>query len=415
MITVFGLGYVGLTTSLYFAKRDKKVIGIDINKEKCRLINEGKLPFKEKKLEKLLQEELNQNFKLSKNNKKSINDSKYIFICVDTSMKEDCSADLSSVIKVIDEILKKIDKEEYRTIIVKSSIPPTTTEKVIIPYIEQRGLKIGKDIGLVVSPEFFREGHSYEEITVPDRIIIGCNDEKTRKEMSNLYKLDPDTLMYQVNYTTAEFSKYLSNSFIANIISFANEMGIMAKEIGDIEIKEAFSILKNDRRWNSCEMREYVHPIGKYGGYCLPKDINALNFISKENGFTSRMLESTISINNELDKHFTNNIIKRVGKNKKIGILGLSFKPDSDDVRETSSYYVIKKLLENQYENIYAYDPLAINNFKNQYQELNIKYLDTYEEIVEKSDVLVVLTIWDKFKDIKKKTTKEIIDFTNKI
>ena len=162
-------------------------------------------------------------------------------------------------------------------------------------------------------------------------------------------------------------------------------------------------------------MREYVHPIGKYGGYCLPKDINALNFISKENGFTSRMLESTISINNELDKHFTNNIIKRVGKNKKIGILGLSFKPDSDDVRETSSYYVIKKLLENQYENIYAYDPLAINNFKNQYQELNIKYLDTYEEIVEKSDVLVVLTIWDKFKDIKKKTTKEIIDFTNKI
>lgn len=415
MITVFGLGFTGITTSLYFSERKNiKVFGIDIDSEKKEKINKSTLPFYEPKLEKILTNNLNKNFFVTNKIKESINKSEYIFITVGTSMKKNGSANLSSVLKVINTIIKRIDTSVFRTIVIKSSIPPTVTEKIILPFIEEKGLKIGKDIGLCVNPEFLREGKCYEEIKKANRIIIGCNDEKSKEKMNLLYR-ERDTSIFNVNYNTAEFSKYLSNSFLANLISFSNEMSIIADALGDINVKEAFEILKEDNRWNRCEMRNYVHPIGKYGGYCLPKDINALLYVSKKNGFNSKMLRDTICMNRNLEEYFVKRIIKEAENNKKIGILGLSFKPDSDDVRNTSSYYIIKKLNQNNYNSILAYDPISINNFKQAYKDINVEYIEKYEEIIEKSDVLVIVTIWDEFKDIKKITNKKVIDFTHKI
>lgn len=415
MIAVFGLGFTGLTTSLYFSEKKRiKVYGIDIDKERITKINNYELPFYEPKLENILKKQLNNNFYISDNVGDSINKSEYIFICVDTSMNIDGSADLSSVMNVLDTIIEKIDISRYRTIIVKSSIPPTTTEKIIVPYIQEKGLVIGKDIGLCVNPEFLREGHCYDELENPNRIIVGCNDINTRTMMNKLYQEEKEKI-YNVNYNTAEFSKYLSNSFLANLISFSNEMSIVADCLGNIEIKEAFDILKSDNRWDDCEMRNYVHPIGKFGGYCLPKDTNALYFLSKQNGYNSRMLNDIIVINEQLEGYFVNKIMKMVDKNKKIGILGLSFKPGSDDVRNTSSYYVIKKLCDNNYNHIFAYDPVSIDNFQKTYSDLDIEYIDNYNEILDKADILIILTIWDEFKNIKKICSKMIIDFTHKI
>ena len=415
MITVFGLGFVGITTALYFSEKvGINVYGVDKDVQKIEMLNNSKLPFSEDKLEELLKRNINKKFFISKNLKDEINKSKYIFICVDTSMKEDGSADLSSVFNVLDEIINKVDKSTYRTIIIKSSIPPTTTEKTIIPYIETNGLTIGVDIGLCVNPEFLREGCSYNEIENPNHIIIGCNDKNTKQQMYELYKHEKNNI-FNVNYSTAEFIKYLSNSLLANLISFANEMAVAAEKLGNIEVKEAFNILKLDNRWNDCEMKNYVHPIGKYGGYCLPKDTNALYNIIKKSGFDSKILKSTISINNELEEHFVQRIISEVKPQKKIGILGLSFKPNSDDVRDTSSYYVIKKLKENNYNSILAYDPISINNFRETYSNLEVEYIYEYKKIIEKSDVLIILTIWPEFKNIKKITEKLVIDFTHKI
>lgn len=291
MISIFGLGYVGLTTGLYFAeKKNMKVYGIDNDYEKIDKILGKKLPFHEPKLEKILQNQLNNNFYISKQVKTAINESEYIFICVGTPMTREKDADISIIFNCIDEILNNIDTNTYKTIIIKSSIPPTTTECIIKPYIEKKGFIIGKDIGLCVNPEFLREGHCLDKIENPNRIIIGCNDNNTKSKMEALYDNNKDKIYY-VNYNTAEFAKYLSNSLLANLISFSNEMSIVADSLGSINIKDAFDIVKNDDRWNDCEMKNYVHPIGKYGGYCLPKDINALYNISKKNGFTSKRMD----------------------------------------------------------------------------------------------------------------------------
>ena len=233
--------------------------------------------------------------------------------------------------------------------------------------------------------------------------------------MNRLYYEDCIKI-FNTNYQTAEFSKYLSNSLLGELISFSNEMSIVADHIGDINIKDAFEVIKNDKRWNNSEMRHYVHPIGKYGGYCLVKDINALYKVSKKHKYDSKFLKSTIDINNGLEEYFVERIMEMVPKNKTIGILGLSFKPNSDDVRYTSSYYVIKKLQEEGYKKIYAHDPLAIDNFKHDFDVLpDSRYIRSYEEMLEKADVFVILTIWKDYKNIKNETDKMVIDFTHKI
>lgn len=413
MITIFGLGFVGITTALYFAeKTNYDIYGIDISAEKQKLISKGTLPFNDFALEKLLKKHINNNFFISNDIKKAINNSQYLFITVGTPIKKSGQVELCDLKKVLDTILKNIDTSTFKTIVIKSSIPPTTTNKFVVPYIEKSGLKIGKDIGLCVNPEFLREGQCVTEIENPNHIVIGCNDDKSMEMMKDLYENQP---CFYVDYVTAEFSKYLSNSFLTTLISFSNEMSIMAECLGNINIKQAFSILKSDNRWGNCEMRSYVHPIGKYGGYCLPKDVKSLYYISKKNNFDSKILKSTIQINNNLENYFYNKIVKHIDLDKKIGILGLSFKPNSDDVRDTSSYYVIKKLLDNNYHNILAYDPISIDNFKKNYTTLDIEYIDDYHEILNKADVLVILTIWDEFQNIKNICDKPIIDFTNNI
>lgn len=413
MITVFGLGFTGITTALYFCERKKfNVFGIDIDKDKTKLLKEKKLPFKEERLEKILINNMDENFLIT-DDYSSINKSKYIFICVDTSMKKDKSADLDSVYNVLDEILNNIDTSDFRTIIIKSSIPPTTTDKKIIPYIESKGFVVGKDLGLCVNPEFLREGLCHEEIENPNRIVIGCNDEKSILEMNSLYE-ENNLDIVNVNCITAEYSKYLSNSFIANLISFSNDLVNIADSLGNINVNDAFKIIQMDKRWENGEMKKYVHPTGKYGGYCLPKDTNALYYISKDNGYDSKMMKSIINVNDELDENIYLKIVNNINKKTKIGILGLSFKPNSDDCRNTSSYYVIKKLLDNGYNNIYAYDPISIDNFKNMY-DLDINYIYKYKDIIELSDILIILTRWDEFKNIKKDTSKKVIDFTHTI
>lgn len=413
MIAVIGLGYVGMTTALYFCERKNiKVYGVDKNEEKKNQIKNSILPFYEPKLEKLLKKHNNKTLFLN-DIEKSVKESKYIFICVDTDMKKDGSVNLNSIYSALNQILNYINS--YKVIVIRSSIPPTTTENYILPLIKEKKLTIGKDIGLCINPEFSREGKCFDEIINSNRIILGTNDSKSFSMMNDLYKEDGIDI-FNCNYTTAEFSKYLSNSLIANMISFSNEMAMLAENLGDIDVKSAFNIIKNDNRWNNCEMRNYVYPIGKFGGYCLTKDTNALYYVSKTNNSTSSFLKDIININDQLENYFVSKIKKEVNKNQKIGILGLSFKPNSDDVRNTSSYYVIKKLKEEGYSNIYAHDPMAIDNFKNTYNILGEnQYISDYRELIKRVDVVIVLTIWNEYKNIKNEINKKVIDFTHKL
>lgn len=409
MITVFGLGFVGLTTALGFAHYGFKVKGVDIDDERKDIIRNGGIPFLEKNLDVVLKDTLNITFYVEDDTENALKDSEIIFYCVGTPYGENGQADLTYLFKAIDETLEHIDKDKKMIFVIKSTVPPSTTREKIIPYIEGKGFKQGTDIIVANNPEFLREGYCWEDFICGDRIIIGCESEKGISELNKIYQ--PFNIpVYNVNWSTAEFIKYLSNTLLATMISYSNEMTEIADLIGGIDISKSFQILHMDKRWNNCNMATYVYPGCGYGGYCLPKDTNALYRLAKSKGMNPKILENVIKINDDMPSIIANKIQNKVNKSQKIGILGLSFKPESDDVRDCASAKIIKQLDGLGYKHIIGYDPVANEIFKS-YYELDMDYAHTLEEIIEVADVLIILTAWGEFKDISTRTNKLILDY----
>lgn len=407
IVTVFGLGFVGLTTALGFADKNHKVFGIEINQERVNILKSGKLPFHEPGLDDALIRNLNKNFFISDNLSEAIKESDCIYYCVGTPYGEDGQADLTYLFEAIESTLKEVDDNKFRVLVTKSTIPPTTTKEKIIPFVIEKGFKIGEQIGIANNPEFLREGYCWDDFINSDRIVLGVSDEKSEQKLKQLYQ-SFDCPIFTVSLNTGEFIKYLSNTLLATLISFANEMSMVADNFGDIDVANAFRILHLDKRLKDSGIASYIYPGCGYGGYCLPKDTNAIYALSKSKGFAPEILENTIKTNEGMHIFITNKITRNIQKEDKIGILGLSFKPGSDDVRDTPAAKVINELIKQGYTNIIAYDPLAVEEFK-KYYDFNITYSD-YETVLEESDELVILTAWDEFKDVKKITEKSIID-----
>ena len=407
IITVFGLGFVGLTTALGFADKGNKVYGIEINPERVKVLESGNLPFHEPGLDEALIRNLNKNFFITDNLSKAISESDCIYYCVGTPYGEDGQADLTYLFDAIKNTLNELNDDKFRVIVTKSTIPPTTTKEKILPFIEEQGFKIGEHIGVANNPEFLREGYCWDDFINSDRIVLGVSDEKSEQKLKQLYH-SFDCPIFTVSLNTGEFIKYLSNTLLATLISFSNEMSIIADNFGDIDVANAFRILHLDKRLKDSGIASYIYPGCGYGGYCLPKDTNAIYALSKSKGFTPEILENTIKTNGDMHIFITNKITRNIQKDDKIGILGLSFKPGSDDVRDTPAAKVINELIQQGYTNILAYDPLAVEEFK-KYYDFNIKYTD-YENILEESDELVILTAWDEFRNVKNITDKAIID-----
>lgn len=407
IVTVFGLGFVGLTTALGFADKGNMVYGIEVSQERIDVLNSGKLPFHEPGLDEALIRNLNKNFIITNDLTKVIAESDCIYYCVGTPYGESGQADLTYLFNAIKSTLIEINDDKYRVIVTKSTIPPTTTKEKIIPFLEEQGFKVGTDIGVANNPEFLREGHCWDDFVNSDRIVLGCSDEKSEQILKKLYETFTCPV-FTVSLNTGEFIKYLSNTLLATMISFANEMSIVADNFGDIDVANAFRILHLDKRLKDSGIASYIYPGCGYGGYCLPKDTNAIYALSKSKGFTPEILENTIKINDNMHKFIADKIISDISKEDSIGILGLSFKPGSDDVRDTPAAKVINELIERGYINIIAYDPLAVEEFK-RYYDYDIKY-DTLENVLESSDEMVILTAWDEFKTIKEKTDKKIVD-----
>ena len=407
IITVFGLGFVGLTTALGFADKGNKVYGIEVSQERIDLLNNGKLPFHEPGLDEALIRNLNKNFIITDNLTKAITESDCIYYCVGTPYGEDGQADLTYLFNAIESTLAEIKDDKYRVIVTKSTIPPTTTQEKILPFVEKNGFSVGKDIGVANNPEFLREGHCWDDFINSDRIVLGCSDSKSEEILKKLYETF-SCPVFTVSLNTGEFIKYLSNTLLATMISFSNEMSMIADNFGDIDVSNAFRILHMDKRLKDSGIASYIYPGCGYGGYCLPKDTNAIYALSKSKGFTPEILENTIRVNDNMHKFITDKITRNISKNDKIGIFGLSFKPGSDDVRDTPAAKVINELINRGYTNIVAYDPLAVDEFK-KYYGYDIEY-DTFNNILEKADEMVILTAWDEFKSIASKTDKQIVD-----
>ena len=409
VVTVVGLGFVGLTTALGFAKYGHKVYGIEIDDKRLSTIKEGRLPFVEPGLDAALKEFLNKGFVPTAGWDAAIKKSDIVYYCVGTPYGADGAADLTYLFGAIELTLKAINDSRFRVLVTKSTIPPGTTINRIIPFLKEKNALNGK-IGVANNPEFLREGHCWEDFINSDRIVLGVNDEKSAKMLKKLYE-KVDCPVHCVSLNTGEFIKYLSNTSLALLISYANEMSMAADAIGGIDIAKAFRILHEDKRWQTGSICSYFYPGCGYGGYCLPKDTNAFYANAKNAGFDGHILKNVIKVNDSMPENVARKIIKATNgdTNKKIGILGLSFNPGSDDVRDTPSAKIIKELNKAGFKNIICYDPVAIDGFRNSYK-LECSFEEKKQEILATADILAITTAWPEFATIKKETDKPIVD-----
>ncbi|KON85969.1 UDP-glucose 6-dehydrogenase [Sporosarcina globispora] len=397
MITVIGLGFVGLTTALGFSDKSYPVYGYEIDEKKKEQLRTGNIPFYEPYLEEKLNQHLNKGFTIVDDLQEAVNNSKVIFFCVGTPSNTDGSADLTYIFDAIKSVVGYINKPEFKVLVLKSTIPPSTTSEKIKPFLGNLGYRIGVDIGLTNNPEFLREGYAWDDFMNPDRIVIGREDEKSGMIVEKIYQTF-DAPIYQVTLNTGEFIKYLSNTMLATLISFANEQSIIARTIGDIDIKQAFQVLHLDKRWVGApaSMTSYVYPGCGFGGYCLPKDTKALVSQSLFNSYSPELLISTLKVNETIKEFVVSDVVNKVKANENIGILGLAFKPNSNDIRETPAKAIIERLIQKGFKNIIAYDPLAMEDFKGAYS-LPVEYADSLQSLLSKTNHTVILTAWPEF------------------
>ena len=410
MVTVVGLGFVGLTTALGFAEYGHKVYGIEVDAARLAKIQSGRLPFLEPGLDEALRRHLGKNFLPTTDWESAIADSECVYYCVGTPYGEDGQADLTYLCGAVEQTLQAIHDDKFRVLVTKSTIPPSTTEKRIIPFLEEHGVNVPEQLGVANNPEFLREGHCWEDFTHADRIVLGVSDGRSEGVLRRLYAKEAAPV-FCVSLNTGEFIKYLSNTSLACLISYANEMSIAADAIGGIDTAAAFRILHMDKRWQTGTIRSYFYPGCGYGGYCLPKDTNAFYARTKDSGFDGQILKHTIHLNDEMPEVTARRIIRAAGEDKTvcIGILGLSFNPGSDDVRDTPSAKIIRALNEAGYRNIAAYDPVAMDEFQVRYQ-LDCRCVDTYDQLLEQAGTVAITTAWPMFQDVKSRTNSPVVD-----
>ena len=408
MVTVFGLGFVGLTTALGFAHLGYKVYGVDVDMERKNTLRSGKLPFLEPNMEDVLNEHLNKNFFVTEDVEEAIANSSYVFYCVGTPYGQNGQADLTYLFSAIDATVEAIKDDKVRVMVTKSTIPPSTTAEKIVPYVMAKG-DVAKNISVANNPEFLREGHCWDDFIGADRIVLGCNDENGREMLTKLYE-PMNVPIFCVSHSTGEFIKYLSNTLLATMISYSNEMAQVADTIGGIDVADAFHILHMDKRWGGCNMTSYVYPGCGYGGYCLPKDTSALLAQSVVKGYEPQILKNVIAVNDERAAMMAKHIAGKMDKDGTIGILGLSFKPESDDVRDTAAYRIIKELNKLGISNVVAYDPVAIEEFKRKYKDVDITYMDSAKAVYDAADGIAIVTAWNEFKQVTTMGEKPIFD-----
>ena len=410
-VAVIGLGFVGLTTALGFARKGFAVRGFDASGRVTRSLRAGKLRFHEPHLPEQLRALAGNRFFIGNSLAKTVADADVIFYCVGTPQSRSGTADVSFLQRAVSDTLKALPPKRAPTLVIKSTVPPGTTARRIVPLFARAGRTIGRDIGLTNNPEFLREGAAWEDFIQPDRVVIGADDDLSFAAVAKLY--EPfHTRVCRVTLNTAEFIKSASNALLATLISFANETSMVADAIGGIDVQTAFRVLHLDRRWsgNPAKMTGYLYPGCGFGGYCLPKDLAALLHTARMAGVKADMLRGAFSANDAIARHFVGKIVRATKPRTRIGILGLSFKPGSDDVRETPAARIIELLLKCERKNIVAYDPMANEPYQRVYRH-PIQYADSLAKVAKRAEAIVVLTAWPEFRAAKKRFTgKPVFD-----
>lgn len=395
-IAIVGAGYVGLVTGACFASKDKFVIIVERDEKKVEKLLRGEVPFYEPGLDLLVQKAISdQKLIFVKTISEALaQNPQVIFSCVGTPPKEDGSSDLSYVYSVASEIGKNIN--DYILVINKSTVPVGTVAKVNeIINLEIRNRDLSVDFEVVSNPEFLKEGDAVSDFLNPDRIVVGLKTIKAETILRNLYKpfLKNSNQFMVMNPESSELTKYASNAMLATRISFINQLALFADKVG-ADIFDVKSGMGSDGRIGGSFLNAGIG----YGGSCFPKDVQALVSMGKEHKQPMSLVEEVEIINNKQRILFVEQIINYYGKNlknKKIGILGLAFKPETDDIRCAPSVDVISKLLEYEAK-VIAYDLVAAENVKNIFGD-KIIYATKASDVLENSDCLILMTEWREF------------------
>lgn len=413
-VTVIGTGYVGLVTGTCFAEMGNTVTCVDIDKEKIDKLNKGVIPIYEPGLKELIENNIDKTLFFSTNLKEAIDESDVIFIAVGTPMSKDGSADLSAVFNVATSIGKVIS--EHKIIVSKSTVPVGTTLKVkemIQDEINKRGVHV--DFDVASNPEFLKEGAAINDFMKPDRIVIGAEKEEVFKKLKQLYSsfFRAYDRFIEMDVPSAEMTKYAANAMLATKISFINEMANICEKVG-ADVNSVRVGIGSDSRIGY----DFIYPGIGYGGTCFPKDISALIKLGKDNGYHPTIISSVNELNKKQKEYFFDKIEKRFKGSLKgltFGVWGLSFKPETDDMREAASVYIINKLLEKG-ASVRAYDPKAMKTARKYYFKKNeIVFAQNKMEAIQDVDALLLLTEWKEFRlidfDELKKQMKQAIIF----
>jgi len=402
-ISVVGSGYVGLVTAAGFAALGFRTICADIDEKKVEMINRGIPPIREEHLDEILRKLGPERISATKDIRDAVRKSSVTFICVNTPVKEDGGISLENIRAASEEIgLALREKKKPHLIIVKSTVPPGTTEEIVIREIERLSKKrFGTDFGVVMSPEFLREGRALLDFLSPSRIVLGSSDRRSILAARRLYAWAKCPII-ECGFREAEMAKYASNAFLAAKISFINEIGRICKKCG-ADTNTVAEVMGLDPRIG----RDFLSPGIGFGGSCLPKDLRMLIKYSESEGINPKLLKAVLDVNKAQVELLTK-ILKERGilrRGARIGVLGLSFKAGTDDVRESQAISAVKIILK-EGASVIAYDPLGMENARKTPEGSRMNYAEDARSVIEESEAVLILTEWEEFKKL---------DFNDKI
>jgi len=402
-ITVIGTGYVGLVSGAGISDFGHRVTCADIIESKIKLLKNGEIPIYEQGLNELVDRNVNAG-RLSFTTKvdEAIQQADVIFIAVGTPQGDNGEANISAVESVARSIGKNLNN--YKVICTKSTVPVGTGD--IICELIRENMMDGSEFDYVSNPEFLREGSAVKDFLWPDRVVIGASSIKAFNIMKEVYRplyVNEKPILH-TNVATAEMIKYAANAFLALKISYINEVANLCEEVG-ADVHLVAKGMGQDGRISP----KFLHPGPGFGGSCFPKDTQAFATLSREKGVPMNTIDAAITTNNIQKTRMVeklNNLIGGDFSGKTIGVLGLAFKPSTDDVRESSSIEMIQSILDRGGK-VKAYDPIANKSMQNIFPDLN--YLNSWEETCDGVDAMVIMTEWNEFRGMNLKKLKKVM------
>lgn len=408
-ISIIGTGYVGLVTGACLAEKGHQVTCVDINPDRVAALNRAEAPIYEAGLEDLLRKHVGKSLSATTDLAAAVLNTELTLIAVGTPFNGK-EIDLTAVLgatKQIGAALKQ--KSGYHLVVVKSTVVPGTTDQHVLPALEaSSGKKAGADFGLGMNPEFLSEGEAVNDFLFPDRIVLGGIDQRSTDVLEDLYKPFPDDVpRLRTNTRTAEMIKYASNSLLATLISFSNELANLGSALGGIDTVDVMRGVHLSMYFRT-RNKEGLPPITSFlkagcgfGGSCLPKDVSALISHGHKAATSMRLLESVLRINEEQPKRTVALLRKHWPSldGIRVAVLGLSFKPETSDVRESPAFPILRELIDSGAA-VKAFDPVAKHEAQRAFPEPKVNYCDTLDTALADIDAVIVVTPWKEFRDV---------------